>query len=53
MELSQDDFARKVDVPYTTLIKIGTGIIKSPSFFTIAKIAIALDVSLDKLYKNL
>ena len=53
MGLSQDDFARKADVPYTTLTKIETGVIKSPSFFTIAKIAVALDVSLDELYKNL
>lgn len=53
MELSQDAFARKADVPYTTLTKIETGVIKSPSFFTIAKIAIALGVSMDELYKNL
>ena len=29
--LSQDDFARKADVPYTTLTKVETGVIKKPS----------------------
>jgi len=47
--LSQDELARKADVPYTTLTKIEIGVIKKPSVFAVAKIAKALDISLDKL----
>ena len=51
LELSQDGFARKADIPYTTLTKIETGVIKKPSVFVMAKIAKALDISLDDLIK--
>jgi len=47
--LSQDDLARKADVPYTTLTKIETGVIKKPSVYVVAKIAKALGVSVDDL----
>ena len=47
--LSQDELARKADVPYTTLTKIETGVIKKPSVFVVAKIAKALSISVDKL----
>jgi len=47
--LSQDELARKSDVAYTTLTKVETGIIKSPSVFVIAKIAKSLGVSVDEL----
>lgn len=47
--LSQDEFARRADVPYTTLTKIETGVIKKPSVFVVAKIASALDTSVDDL----
>lgn len=50
-KLSQDELARKADVPYTTLTKIETGVIKKPSVYVVAKIAKALDISLDKLIK--
>jgi transcriptional regulator with XRE-family HTH domain len=49
--LSQDDFARKADVPYTTLTKVETGVIKKPSVFVVSKIAKALSVSVDDLIK--
>lgn len=49
--LSQDELAREADVPYTTLTKIETGVIKKPSVYAVAKIAKALKVSLDKLIK--
>lgn len=49
--LSQDEFARKADVPYTTLTKIETGVIKKPSVFVVAKIARALEITLDDLIK--
>jgi len=51
LKLSQDKFARKADIPYTTLIKIETGVIKKPSVFVIAKIAKALNVTIDKLVR--
>ena len=47
--LSQDEFARKADIPYTTLTKIETGVIKKPSVFVVAKIAKALGISVDNL----
>lgn len=50
-KLSQDEFARKTDIPYTTLTKIETGVIKKPSVFVMAKIAKALNISLDDLIK--
>lgn len=49
--LSQDDLARKAKVAYTTLTKIETGIIKNPSVMITAKIAKALNVSIDDLIK--
>ena len=51
LELSQDEFARISDIPYTTLTKIETGVIKKPSVFVIAKIAKALSVSIEDLIK--
>jgi len=51
LKLSQDEFARKTDVPYTTLTKIETGVIKSPSVYVMAKIAKALNVSIENLLK--
>ena len=47
--LSQDELARKADVPYTTLTKIETGVIKKPSVYVVAKIAKALGVAGDDL----
>jgi len=49
--LSQDDFACKADVAYTTLTKVETGVIKKPSVFVVSKIAKALDVLVDDLIK--
>ena len=43
--LSQDDFARKADVPFTTLTKVETGVIKKPSVFVVSKIARVLDIT--------
>ncbi len=47
--LSQDKLARKANVPYTTLTKIETGVIKNPSVYVVAKIAKALNVKIDDL----
>jgi len=50
-ELSQDECARKADIPYTTLSKIETGVIKKPSVFVMAKLAKTLGVSIEELIK--
>ena len=49
--LSQEDFAQKSGVKYTTLTKIESGVIKTPSVAIVAKIAKALDVSIEDLLK--
>lgn len=47
--LSQDELARQADVSYTTLTKIETGVIKKPSVYVVAKIAKALNISIEEL----
>ncbi|MDP1760077.1 MAG: helix-turn-helix transcriptional regulator [Candidatus Woesebacteria bacterium] len=49
--LSQEDFAQKSGVKYTTLTKIETGVIKKPSVVLVAKIAKILGVSIEDLLK--
>lgn len=51
-KLTQDKLARLADIPYTTLTKIETGVIKRPSVQAVAKIAEALSVTVDELIKN-
>jgi len=49
--LTQDNLARKADIPYTTLTKLESSVVKKPSVQTVAKIAKALDVSIEDLIK--
>ena len=49
--LSQEDFAQKSGVKYTTLTKIESGVIKTPSVLMVEKIAKALDVNIEELLK--
>ena len=49
--LTQDELARKADLPYTTLTKIESNVITKPTIQTVMKIAKALGVSLDDLMK--
>lgn len=49
--LSQEDFAKKSDVKYTTLTKIESNVIKKPSVLVMAKIAKALGVNIEDLIK--
>ena len=49
--LTQDALARKADIPYTTLTKLESNVVKKPSVQTIAKIAKALNVSMEELIK--
>jgi len=51
LKLSQDELARKADIPYTTLTKVETGVIKKPSVFVMAKLAKTLGVSIEDLIK--
>jgi len=47
--LTQDDLAKKADIKYTTLMKVESGTVNKPSVQTMAKIAKALNVSIEKL----
>ena len=47
--LSQEDFATKSGVKYTTLTKIESGVIKTPLVVIVAKIAKALSVTIEDL----
>lgn len=49
--LSQENFAKKSGVKYTTLTKIESNVIKKPSVFIMAKLAKALSVSIEDLIK--
>ena len=49
--LSQEDFAQKSGVKYTTLTKIESGVIKTPSVLMVGKIAKVLGVSIEELIK--
>jgi transcriptional regulator with XRE-family HTH domain len=49
--LSQEDFAKKSGVKYTTLTKIESNVIKKPSVLIMAKLAKALGVGVDDLIK--
>ena len=47
--LSQDQMARKAGMPYSTYLKIESGITTNPSLQTLINIAEALEISLDEL----
>ncbi|MFH1626498.1 MAG: helix-turn-helix transcriptional regulator [bacterium] len=49
--LSQEDFAQKSGVKYTTLTKIESNVIKKPSVIIMAKLAKTLGVSIEDLIK--
>jgi len=49
--LTQDELARKSDLPYTTLTKIESNVITKPTIQTVIKIAKGLGISLDDLMK--
>ena len=51
IKLTQDGLARKADIPYTTLTKIESNVVKKPSVQTIAKIAKALNINIEELIK--
>ena len=51
-KLTQDKLARLADVPYTSLTKIETGVIKRPSVQVVVKIARALNITIEELVKE-
>ena len=51
-KLSQDQLARKANVPYSTYLKIESGYTSNPSIQTLINIAEALDCSIYDLVKK-
>lgn len=51
LSLTQDDLVKKTDIKYTMLMKVESGAVNRPSVQTMAKIAKALGVSIEKLIK--
>ncbi|MBT3729866.1 helix-turn-helix transcriptional regulator [Candidatus Woesearchaeota archaeon] len=49
--ISQDRLSKLADVAYNTIIKIESGAIKNPTIDTLAKIAKALNVTVNDLIK--
>lgn len=47
--LTQEQLARRADVPYTTLTKVESGAIKNPSVQFVWKVSRALEISIDTL----
>ena len=50
--LSQDQLARKANIPYSTYVKIESGYTPNPSIQTVVNIAEALNISTDDLTKK-
>ena len=51
LKITQDAFARKADIPYTTLTKIESNVIAKPSIQTVEKIAKGFGITIDELIK--
>lgn len=47
--LTQDALSKLADIPYTTLAKIESDVVKRPSIQTVMKIAKGLDITVDEL----
>ena len=47
--LSQDQMARKANMPFSTYLKVENGVTPNPSIQTILNIAEALNISVDEL----
>ena len=52
IDLTQDALAKTANIPYTTIAKIESNVIKNPSLQTITKIAEGLGITIDDLVKN-
>jgi len=49
LKISQDQLAKKANIPFSTLVKIEAGYTLNPSMETLIKIADAFGVSLDEV----
>ncbi|NCS99750.1 helix-turn-helix transcriptional regulator [Candidatus Parcubacteria bacterium] len=49
--LTQDELAKKADLPYPTLVKIESNAVQNPSIDTVTKIAAGLEIGVDDLIK--
>lgn len=49
LKISQDQLAKKANVPFSTLVKIEAGYTPNPSMETLIKIADAFNISIDEL----
>lgn len=47
--MTQDELAKKADIPYPTLAKIESGAVQNPSIETVLKIATGLEITVDEL----
>ncbi len=47
--MTQDALSKSANIPYTTLAKIESEVVKKPSIQTIMKIADGLNITLDEL----
>lgn len=52
-DMTQEELARKADIPYATLLKIVNGSVQNPTVNTMQKLAVALEVSVDDLLIDL
>lgn len=50
-DLTQDELAKKADLPYPTLVKIESDAVQNPSIDTVVKIAAGFGITLDDLIK--
>ena len=50
-DLTQDELAKKADLPYPTLVKIESDAVQNPSIDTVTKIAVGLGIGVDDLIK--
>ncbi len=48
-DMTQEELARKADIPYATLLKIVSGSVENPTIKTMQVLAMALEVSVDDL----
>ena len=49
LNMSQDQLAKKANIPFSTLVKIEAGYTRNPSMETLIKIADAFGISIDEL----
>lgn len=52
LDITQEELAKKADIPYATLVKIENGHVTNPTIQTLIKIANALGVGVEDLIKQ-